>query len=117
MYQLIVENNVVAVSTIVVITAMFCAMAVKMVQNAGLEKVREVVYKGFVEAENRFKHGDNSEKFDYVVNLARKALPSRFSLFITESLLRRVIQLWFDLCKDLLDNGKFDLSTDDEDIK
>lgn len=115
MFQLIAENKseVVAVSIITVITAMLCAIAVKIVQNVGLERVREVVYKGFVDAENSFQHGDNDAKFEYVVNIAQQALPLPFSLFITESLLRRVIQLWFDLIKDLLDNGKFDLSAKD----
>lgn len=112
MHQILVENKatIAAVVIIAVITVLFCIMAVKMIQNAGLEKVRARVYKGFIEAENRFKQGENSEKFEYVVDIAQKALPLPFSLFITESLLRSVVQLWFDLCKDLLDNGRLDLS-------
>ena len=29
-----------------------------------------------------------------------------FSMFITQDLLKKVVQLWFDLVKDLLDDGK-----------
>ena len=76
------------------------------VQHVGLESIREKVYKLFIEAEHEFQHGDNTEKFEYVVNMAKAAVPSPFNLFITEKLLRRVVQAWFDLCKDLLDDGK-----------
>lgn len=78
----------------------------KVMQKIGLAKIRKIVYAGFVEAEKMFQHGDNKEKFEYVINLARSAVPMPFSLFITESLLRKVVQLWFDLVKDLLDDGK-----------
>lgn len=115
MYQFLAENKfeTMAIAIIAVITIGFCVIAVKIMQNVGLERIREVVYQAFVDAEKNFKHGENSEKFEYVVNIAQQTLPLPFKLFITESLLRRVIQLWFDLCKDLLDNGKLDLSAKD----
>ena len=81
-------------------------LIVKEVQRIGLEKIRSHVYKLFVVAEHEFQYGDNTEKFEYVVNLARSAIPVPFNLFITESLLRKVVQAWFDLTKDLLDDGK-----------
>ena len=79
-------------------------------QKIGMEKIRAYVYKLFVYAENEFEHGDNEQKFDYVVQLARSSIPLPFSLVITESLLRKVIQAWFDICKDLLDDGKINKS-------
>ena len=63
-------------------------------------------YKAFLHAEHSFQHGDNDEKFEYVVNVAKKAIPAPYNLFITETLLMDMIQLWFDLIKDLLDDGK-----------
>ena len=72
-----------------------------------MEEIREYVYKLFVEAEHEFKYGENDAKFEYVICFARSAIPAPFDLFITESLLRKTVQLWFDLCKDLLDDGKF----------
>ena len=106
MYEYLVKHPILAIIFIVIVVALAIFLMVKLIQKVGLEKVREVVYKGFVEAENEFLYGENTEKFDFVVDLAKKSIPLPFSLFITDTLLRKVIQLWFDLCKDLLDDGK-----------
>ena len=108
MYEYLVKNPILAIIFIVIVVVLAIFLVVKLIQKVGLEKVREVVYKGFVEAENEFLYGENTEKFDFVVDLAKKSIPLPFSLFITDTLLRKVIQLWFDLCKDLLDDGKLD---------
>ena len=79
---------------------------VLVMQIIGLNKIRGYVYKLFVRAEHEFIYGANKEKFEYVICFAREAIPSPFDLFITESLLRKVVQAWFNLCKDLLDDGK-----------
>lgn len=110
MYDFLVQNKIVAVVFIVVVVAVLLLIAIKALQTIGMEKIRGIVYKGFATAEDEFQHGDNYEKFEYVISIARSAIPLPFSLFITESLLRRIIQTWFDLCKDLLDNGKLDKS-------
>ena len=110
MYEFLVQNKIVALVFIVAVIILLLLVAIKSLQTVGMEKIRSIVYKGFATAEDEFQHGDNYEKFEYVISLARSAIPLPFSLFITESLLRRVIQAWFDLCKDLLDNGKIDKS-------
>lgn len=91
---------------VILLTALFCYIAVKVMQTIGMEKVRKTVYDGFVIAENKFNQGENTEKFNYVVELARKAVPAPFNMFITESLVRKMVQLWFNLCKNLLDDGR-----------
>ena len=106
MYEFFVENPIFAVIFLLIILVSTLFLLVKYIQNLGLEKVREIVYQGFLKAEHEFKHGDNKQKFEYVVQLAKRSLPSPFNMFITETLLRDTIQLWFDLCKDLLDDGK-----------
>ena len=106
MYQQLVSNKPACILVICVLVATFCVVAVKFMQTIGMEKVRKTVYHAFVEAENLFRQGDNKTKFEYVVDIAKKAVPAPFNLFITEKLLREVVQLWFDLCKDLLDDGK-----------
>ena len=106
MYQFFIDNPVVAIIFIVLVVAVAIFLAVKSMQNIGLEKIRAYVYQGFIKAEHEFQQGDNEQKFDYVVQLARSSIPAPFNLFITEKLLRKVIQLWFDICKDLLDDGK-----------
>lgn len=106
MYQYFVSNPVIATIFIMIVLAVILFFVVKKLQSMGLEKIRAIVYKAFVTAENSFNHGDNTQKFEYVVNLARSHLPAPFNLFITESLLRNVVQMWFDLVKDLLDDGR-----------
>ena len=106
MYNYLVKNPIIATIFLVVVVAFVIFLLVKYFQRVGLEKVRETVYKGFIVAEHEFMYGDNEDKFNYVVDLAKSSIPLPFSLFITDKLLREVIQLWFDLCKDLLDDGK-----------
>lgn len=117
-YQFLAENKPVALLIIAAITAVIIILGVKIMQTIGMEKVRGFVYRKFVEAENRFEQGQNSDKFEYVVNLTKQAIPAPFNFFITENFMRNVIQLWFDLVKDLLDNGRVDLSVrSDEDYE
>ena len=98
--------------SLVIFAALF--LFVKLMQTIGMEKVREYVYKLFIEAEHEFKHGQNEEKFNYVILYAKSAVPTPFNLFISEKSVRKVIQLWFNLCKDLLDDGKLNGTGKDE---
>ena len=107
MYEFLVQNPVIAIVFVAIVASIAVFILVKVMQRIGLERIRRIVYDGFVEAEHEFLYGENTQKFEYVVQLARSHLPMPFSLFVTESVLRKVIQLWFDLCKDLLDDGKF----------
>lgn len=107
MHEYLMENPNVAVMIAIIGGLLAIVVLIKVMQTIGLEKIRSYVYKLFVMAEHAYKHGENEEKFEYVVCLARSAIPPPFDLFITESLLRRVVQAWFDICKDLLDDGKF----------
>lgn len=106
MYEFLVGNPIIAIIFIILVIAIAVFLIIKAVQKIGLEKIRQYVYDKFVEAEHEFQCGENEQKFDYVVQLARSAIPVPFNLFITEGLLKKTIQLWFDLCKNLLDDGK-----------
>lgn len=110
MYDYFVENPLSAVFFAILFVAIAIFLLVKYVQYVGLEKIRADVYQGFIKAEHLFKEGDNTAKFNYVVELAKMSIPAPFNLVISEALLRKVIQLWFDLCKDLLDDGKLNKS-------
>ena len=113
--QEILKNNIMlSILFIVLVAVVFVFIAVRIIQYVGLDKIREVVYKGFITAESVFNSDEGQKKFDYVVHLARESLPTPFNMFITDKLLRKVIQEWFDLCKDLLDDGKFNNSEHDE---
>lgn len=106
MYNYFIENPLVAILFLVVVIAVALFLFVKAMKNIGLEKIRSTVYSAFVYAEHEFQYGENTKKFEYVVQLARSSLPKPFNLFITEKSLKRIIQMWFNLCKDLLDDGK-----------
>ena len=110
MHEFFVKNPMMATLFMAIVVTAAIVLLVKAMQALGLEKIRGYVYKLFVAAEHEFQYGDNAEKFEYVVNLAKSAIPMPFSLFITESLLRKVVQAWFDICKDLLDDGKLNNS-------
>lgn len=112
MYQYLVSNKVVAIVFLALVLVGIIYLVVKKLQSIGLEKIRAYVYQKFIEAEHDFQYGENDEKFEYVVNLARSQIPSPFNLFITEKLLKNVIQTWFDLVKDLLDDGKLNGTTE-----
>ena len=105
MHEFFINNPTYAIIFLLVVIAIALYLAVKIIQTIGLEKVRSYVYDAFVEAEHEFKHGENEQKFEYVIQLARSMLPKPFCFFITEGVLRKTVQLWFDLCKDLLDDG------------
>ena len=106
MYEILTKHPVIAIIFLVIVVIAAIYLAIKGMQNVGMEKIRGYVYKLFVYAENEFQYGENEQKFEYVVQLARSQIPSPFNLVITESLLRKVIQAWFNICKDLLDDGK-----------
>ena len=106
MYEILAKYPTTSVVFIAAVTLVAIFLLVKALQTIGMEKVRAYVYELFIKAEHEFQYGENKEKFEYVICLAKGAIPAPFNLFITESLLRRVVQTWFDLCKDLLDDGK-----------
>lgn len=110
MKEIISQNTIIAFIFIAAVLMVAIFLLVKIMQTVGMEKVRKIVYKSFVVAENAFQHGDNESKFNFVVRVAKDTIPSPFNLFITEATMRKVIQTWFDLCKDLLDDGKLNNS-------
>lgn len=76
-----------------------------------LEDIRADVYKLFLEAEHTYLHtGAGKQKMEYVIQRARSMLPDWAKFFVTEEVLRKVVQLWFDAVKDLLDDGKVNKS-------
>ena len=112
MYDFLVEKPVIAAIFVVVVLAIAIYVFVKVMQAVGMERIRAYVYQKFIEAEHEFQHGDNERKFEYVIDFAKKKIPYPFCVFITETFLCNVIQTWFDICKDLLDDGKLNGSSE-----
>lgn len=106
------------ITTIVtIIAAIFLLIGLAVVtylylRDKTLEDIRKDVYQLFLKAEHRYTEtAQGKQKFEYVIQNARSLLPTWAQLIITEKLLRKVIQLWFDAAKDLLDDGKYNKST------
>lgn len=106
MYEFLTQNPVLAIIFIAVVIVGAIFLAIKVMQKIGLDKIRLYAYRWFQEAEYEFQYGENEQKFEHVIQLARSMLPKPFCYFITERLLRKTMQLWFNICKDLLDDGK-----------
>jgi hypothetical protein len=101
------------VLTIVFILS-FVFLAVKYVKSRGLEGIRSDVYKLFLKAEHVWtQSGQGEQRMKWVIHKARGLLPSWLKFLITEELLKKVIQFWFDGIKDILDDGKLNKSIDE----
>lgn len=76
-------------------------------RNKTLEDVREDAYKLFLAAEHHPVFGaSGKQKMKWVLSQVRELLPVWARLLITDALLEKVVQAWFDAVKDLLDDGK-----------
>lgn len=84
------------------------------IRNKTLEDIRVDVYQLFLKAEKLYLSGEGKQKMEFVIQRARSMLPVWAKFFITEELLERIIQLWFDAVKDLLDDGKYNQSAKDK---
>lgn len=115
MKELFEQNKVFFLAVItVLIIAFLIKKLIDYITKKGLEGIRLDVYKLFVEAEKTFRASkQGQQKFDYVIHMARGLLPKPIQLFVSESMLKEIVQLWFDGVKDLLDDGKLNNSVED----
>ena len=107
--------NITTIVTIIAVIVLLIGLAVTAylyLRNKTLDDIRKDVYQLFLKAEHNFTETkQGKQKFEYVIQNARGLLPTWAQLIITEKLLRKVIQLWFDAAKYLLDDGKYNKST------
>lgn len=72
-----------------------------------LDEIRGDVYQLVLRAEHTYKESSSGkQKMKWVVCQARKLLPGWLQIIISEEMLEKIIQVWFDEVKDLLDDGK-----------
>ena len=91
----------------------FGVLAYGYIRNTTLDGIRTNVYQLFLKAEHIYLHtGEGMQKMEYVIQRALSLLPNWAKFFITEELLRKVVQLWFEAIKDLLDDGKVNKSVE-----
>ena len=101
-------TTIVTIASIVLLLIGLAVVTYFYVRDKTLDEIREEVYNLFLLAERRFtESGAGEEKMAYVIQMTLNLLPPWARFFITESMLRHVVQLWFDSIKDLLDDGKY----------
>jgi len=101
------KELIIAILLIVALVGVVAFTLYLYLKNKTLNDIRADVYKLFLKAEHMYKAGAGKTKMDFVVRKARELLPSWAQVFITEDVLRKAVQIWFDAVKDLLDDGKF----------
>lgn len=96
---LIVVIAILLIVTIVVV--------IQYIKQKGLNGIREDVYQLILRAEHMYNEsGAGKQKFDWVIQQARGLLPKWLQMLVPESVLKNLVQKWFDGVKDLLDDGK-----------
>lgn len=101
---------------VVIALVMFLGVGIYVyVRDKTLEEIRGKVYELFLVAEHTYTETKaGKQKMKWVISKARGLLPKWAQFFIDEELLMEIIQLWFDAVKDLLDDGKYNHSTEEE---
>lgn len=108
-------NTIVTIVLIVIALVAVGAVVYLYFRDKTLEDIRADVYQLFLEAEHTYQHTESGkQKMSYVIQRARSLLPNWAQFFITEALLEKVVQMWFDAVKDLLDDGKLNRSGTEE---
>lgn len=82
-------------------------MAYSYLKEKTLDQIRGDVYQLVLKAEHIWRESaEGKQKMKWVVQQARKLLPGWLQALISEEALQKIIQVWFDEVKDLLDDGK-----------
>ena len=77
-----------------------------------IEGIREDAYQLFLKAEHMYTESNSGqEKMKWVLTQIHNIMPGWARLFISESTLEYIVQMWFNAIKDLLDDGKYNKST------
>lgn len=80
-----------------------------------LNDIRADVYQLFLEAEHTYlESGTGKQKMKWVIQKARSLLPEWAQKIITEDVLMKVVECWFQAIKDLLDDGRINDSGEGE---
>ena len=104
-------NTIITIFVIVATLVGLGITAYRYFKEKSLNQIRADVYKLFLEAEHRYTESkQGKQKLKWVVYRARDLLPSWLHVFITEAAFEKIIDLWFQAVKDLLDDGKYNKS-------
>lgn len=91
----------------VVLAVSIIYMGYSYLRDRTIEQIRGDVYQLVLRAEHTYKESSSGkQKMKWVVIQARKLLPGWLQVIVTDEVLQKIIQVWFDEIKDLLDDGK-----------
>jgi hypothetical protein len=107
------REMIVALTCVVVAICMTLFTVVSYLKDATLEDIRADAYKLFLKAENGFKGtGKGKQKMEWVVKAINGVIPNWLKMFVSDDMLKELLQTWFDNIKDLLDDGRINKSTE-----
>ena len=108
-------NMILGIAVIIALAAMCVILVCLYLKDKTKDEIRVDVYKLILKAEKEFLYGQNKQKFEYVVQLARSFLPAPLQAIISapvlQSLFEKLIQEIFYEIKDVMDDGKINGSS------
>lgn len=109
MFEIIMWILIVAALVIAVVGCTYVYL-----RDKTLAEIRADVYQLFLKAEHAYKYeGAGKQKMKWVVSRARGLLPDWLQVIVTDEFLYEVFEMWFRAVKDLLDDGKYNRSVED----
>ncbi len=104
-------KNLILILLMIIVAIVIIIAGYLYLREKTISEIRADVYQLFLVAEHTFNEtSEGKKKMEWVIQQARALLPKWVQLFITDALLEKVIQVWFDMIKDLLDDGKYNKS-------
>lgn len=91
---------------LVIIALFFIYVIGRILWSIKKKGLKGTVIEMIVDAEERYKQGQNSEKLNYVIDKVIAVIPMPLSLFITRDTIKKFIQKIFDEIKIALDYQK-----------
>lgn len=73
-------------------------------------RVREFAYQLMLLAEKTFRDGEGELKFNFVVTMVYRYIPIWLKVFVKEEDIKKLIEKWYQLAKDYLDDGEINNS-------
>lgn len=101
----------------IVVVALIVGYIIYLVINKRWKKLRMIANRLMLQAEQTIigtKKGQ--ERFEQVLTQVYLLIPAWIRIFVSRSQFEKILQKWFELIKDSLDDGKINNSVEKEDI-
>lgn len=96
---------------VILVAAAFVAYIIHLIVTKQWTKLRMQAYALMLSAEKLYANIEGKEKFEAVFQKLYFALiPAWLRPFVTEEMMRKKMQEWYELAKDYLDDGKLNES-------